>query len=569
MYSSATWLREGAVKAYVAIGMAVLGVQLGSAACAARADSGSTPSGDPYGFDAQACAGMQGRRFGDTRIIAATLARPPYTVRWMGSTRVAQANVPFCRLEAYASPATRSHVGIEIWLPVRTFWNGRFLGVGAGGSMGDVNRVDMAAGVNRGFAVVATDNGHRSPGPRDANQWALGEPERIVDFGHRAQHVATMAGKAATRAFYGRTPDFSYFFGCSQGGQKGMMAAQRYPEDYDGIVAGAPVYSWANLMTQQAWSVRALTETPRSSLSVKQMQALQDAALKRCAAAHDVIVDPRQCVFDPAELACPRADDATCLLPEQVVSARKMYAGPSTSNGRPLHAGFARGGERAWEQLYGAVSADGAVGGGSWLGVYRYMALDDPTFTLPQLDFDRDPALAKSKLGPHLDSDDPDLDDFAKRGGKLIVFHGWSDQQTPAGASLDYRDAVLARSRAGDVDRYYRLFMVPGMPHCLPEMSSPTSTPPALGPNLYLFADNAAGVPFTPRNDALTALQYWVERDVAPESFDVRIRHDAAGLSARTVLSCAEPRVPRYLGNGDPLDPAHWRCENRTEGSAR
>ena len=319
------------MKAYVAIGMAVLGVQLGSASSPARADSGSTPSGDPYAFDAEACAGMQGRRFGDTRIVAATLARPPYTVRWMGSTRIAQANVPFCRLEAYASPATRSHIGIEIWLPVRAFWNGRFLGVGAGGSMGDVNRVDMAAGVNRGFAVVATDNGHRSPGPRDANHWALGEPERIVDFGHRAQHVATIAGKAATRAFYGRTPDFAYYFGCSQGGQKGMMAAQRYPEDYDGIVAGAPVYSWANLMTQQAWSVRALTETPHSALSVEQMQALQDAALKRCAAAHGVIVDPRQCAFDPAELACPRADDDTCLLPEQVVSARKMYAGPSTS----------------------------------------------------------------------------------------------------------------------------------------------------------------------------------------------------------------------------------------------
>jgi len=529
----------------------------------ARTDGTFRPAAapDPYAEDAAACRAMQDRRFGEGVIFASTLARPPYAVRWMNSVSTATARTAFCRLEGYANPVARSHIGFEVWLPVRSAWNGRFLAVGAGGSMGDVNRLDLADGVNRGFAAVATDNGHRSPAPRERNDWALGEPERIVDFGHRANHVTTVAGKAAAEAFYGRRPSFSYFFGCSQGGMKGLMAAQRYPDDYDGIVAGAPVKSWIDAMTQQAWSVRALTETPSSALSVPQMQALQDAARRRCAGPNGLIADPRRCAFDPAELLCPAKDGGVCLSAEQVTAVRKLYAGPSTSTGRRIFPGFSPGGERAWEQFYGEVSPDGTRGGGSWLGVYRYMVFDDPTWTLPQLDFDRDPEIAKRKLGDAFDAENPDLRRFADRGGKLIVFHGWADQQLPALSSVEYWEAVVSRGSREAGDRHFRLFMVPGMTHCTPELVAPGAPTPR-GPNLNLLREYDPSVPFSAENDALTALQRWVEQGIPPTHFDVRVSDGPAGVTPRAVRACKAPEVAAYRGSGDPLRTENWSCED-------
>jgi hypothetical protein len=523
------------------------------------ASSAAADIRDPLSADARACAAMQGRTFSGGHVAAATLARPPFNASWMGSARSATARVPFCRLEGAVSPVERSHIGFEVWLPVRTAWNGRFLAVGAGGSMGDINRPALADGVNRGFASVATDNGHRSASPRDPNDWALREWERIVDFGSRAQLVVTRVGKAATAAHYGRAAERSYFAGCSQGGTKGMIMAQRHPEEFDGILAGAPVYSWVDEMTQQAWNVRALTETPRSALTIAEMQALQDAAVQRCAGPNGLITDPRRCDFDPAELQCPRAGGGECLAPEQIAAVRKLYSGPRTSDGRKIFPGFSPGGERGWAQFYEKVSPDGTVGGGSWLGVYRYMALDEPTFTLPQLDFDVHPFRASRKLSAVLDVGTPNLDAFARRGAKLIVFHGWADQQVPAQSSLDYHAAIVARRKRDEVDRHFRLFMVPGMAHCWADVVPPTS-PPARGPNLFLHVDYDPDVPLTPQNDALTALQAWVEQDEAPEDFVVRVSWPEAGVSPRTVRACPEPRVAEYRGTGDPLDAANWRC---------
>jgi hypothetical protein len=511
--------------------------------------------------DSAACAGLEGRRLGNSSIAAATFVRPPYYTRSMNSSFTVTVVTPFCRLEAEANPVSRSHIVFEVWLPMRANWNGRFLGVGAGGSMGAVNTNGLADGVNRGFASVATDNGHRSPGPRDGNEWALGERERIIDFGHRANHFMTQAGEAIVQAYYGRHAQFAYYVGCSQGGTKGMMEAQRYPNDYDGILAGAPVYSWVNEMTQQAWNVRALTETPHSALTVEQLQSLQDAAVKRCGGPNGLIADPRQCDFEPAQLECPQPDGKTCLSPEQVTAVRKIYAGPHTSDGKPIFPGMARGGERGWEQIYLTVRADGSAGGGSWYGVYRYMVFDDPGWTLPQLNFDRDPAYAKRKIGPLLDPDGTDLDAFAKHGGKLISYHGWADQQVPPQSTIDYHAAVVARGSRERVDQYYRLFMVPGMAHCREE-TVPSSAPTSRGPNLGFQTEYEPGVAFTPENDALTALQQWVEDGRAPTQFVVRVRNDAAGITPRTVRACAEPAQAEYRGVGDPLDAANWECRD-------
>ena len=528
---------------------------------AAESNTGGNSARNAHSADAAKCASMYGKRFGGARVVATMLARAPFHVYWMNSAPTAnqEARVPFCRLEAIAEPVPRSHIRMEIWLPVAAQWNGRFLGIGAGGSMGDVNRPWLADGVNRGFAAVATDNGHRSPSYRDRNEWALGQPEVIADFGHRAHRVATEAGQAATRAYYGKRAAYSYMLGGSQGGKKALQAAQRYPEAYDGVLAFHPVTSWVHTMTQQAWSVRALTETPGSALSIEQMQALQDAAQAQCAGPNGLIMDPIRCDFDPARLQCPHAEGKPCLNEAQIVAVRKLYDGPRRADGTRIFPGFAPGSERLWAQFYRQVTADGTRGGGSWLGVYRYMVFDDPSWTLDRLDFSRDPDFAKRKLGPVLDADDPNLDRFHKRGGKLLVVQGWSDQQIPPQQSIDYHRAVVARRPAAEVDRYFRLFMVPGMVHGPADVPAPNA-PAVPGPNLRPTGVYDATVPLTPENDALTALQRWVEHGIPPTHFDVRVSVMPAGLTPRGVRACPFPRVAAYRGEGDPMRAENWTC---------
>jgi feruloyl esterase len=312
-------------------------------------------------------------------------------------------------------------------------------------------------------------------------------------------------------------------------------------------------------MIQQAWTVRALTETAQSSLSVEQMQALNDAAIKQCADTNGLITDARECKFDPASLQCPRSG-GVCLSSDQVVAVRKIYAGPGTSSGQQIAPGFARGSERGWENLYGSVKADGTAGGGSWLGVFRYMLFKDSAWVLPRLDFDRDASMAKRMLGPLLDADSGNLSEFAKRGGRLLIYHGWADQQVPAEMSTNYRTSAIARSAAHEVDSYLRLFMVPGMAHCAPE-SVPPGAPAPAGPNLMFQVQYEPGVALTPQNDALTAVQEWVENGRAPSQFVVRVRNESGGITARTIRVCAEPTKARYAGEGDPLDARNWSCE--------
>jgi feruloyl esterase len=504
-----------------------------------------------FAKDASACMAMQGKRIGPGQVAAATFENPPYVTDWNWRPGRVTVDSAFCRLEGIASPSPRSHVRFEVWLPMASRWNGRLLGVGAGNVQGSINNVLLAIGLLRGFAVVATDNGHRSPGGIDGSGWAFGEPERIIDFGYRANHVATEAGKAAILLLYGRQQKYSYYYGCSQGGQKAMMEAQRFPSDYDGIVAGAPIYSWIGEITFQAWGVRAFAEPAGSAITVPQMQALHEAVSKRCGAENGLVMDPRRCDFDPATLQCPTKDGPACLTPAQVTAVRKVYDGPRMSDGTRIIAGASRSSEREWEQFYANVSADGSRGGGSFLGVFRNMVFEDPTWTLRDLDFDRDYLFAKRKLGKILDADSPSLDAFALRGGKLIVYQGWADQQIPPEASIEYRDSVVKRSTDAQVDNYFRLFMVPGMLHCF--------LPPP-GPNLVFQENDSQEAPMTPERDVLGAVQAWVEQGRAPEKFVVRIEDERRGITSRTVLSCREPQHAHYRSSGDPLDAANWQC---------
>ncbi|HYM78921.1 MAG TPA: tannase/feruloyl esterase family alpha/beta hydrolase [Candidatus Dormibacteraeota bacterium] len=479
---------------------------------------------------------------------SAEFVRPPFTAFAGGTAAGGTAvppitvNVPFCRVVGALRPTNDSDIRFELWLPPQADWNSKFQGVGSGDSRGTIEYRALMRGLVRGYATVSTDSGHRSTG---GVIWAFNRPERIIDFGYRAQHLATQAAKTLTQRFYGRALRYSYFVGCSQGGHHGMTEAQRFPEDYDGIIAGAPVYSWTDEMVDQAWNARALQQIPSHALSKDKLPLLAKSVIKACAGPDGLINDPRKCSFDPASLLCKDANDHQCLTSAEVEAVHQMYAGPKKSDGVQLSPGLSRGGESDWDWLWSNPERLG----GSWQGVFRYMVFDDEAWDLPKMNFDRDPELARKKLGNTLNPDNPDLSQFAKHGGKMIVYHGWADDMVPSEGSVNYFDSVLKFLGTTRTKDFYRLFMIPGMAHC------------GRGPgaNVLFQSELARNIPLEPKRDMLTALEHWVEKGEAPEAFVVsRVEED--GQVPRMRLVCPYPSAATYNGTGDPAQAQNWAC---------
>lgn len=496
----------------------------------------------PYS-DADACAALKQARSPSWKVIDAEFVPREFIVD-PPAREPTKTTVPFCRIVGSASPVSGSEIGFEAWLPPRTMWNHRFQGVGTGGSFGRIEYGDLNAALLRGYAAAATDNGHRSSG-YEVN-WAYQQPQRIIDFAYRAQHEVTLAGKALTRKYYRRSARYAYFVGCSQGGHHALMEAQRYPDDYDGILAGAPVYSWINEMSEQAWNAQALSRTPAGALSPAKLALLYKAVLQACGAPDGLVDEPNQCRFDPASLDCSTASSAACLTDTEVDAVRRIYAGPVTSKGVRIYPGLSPGGETAWERLW----SDPAQLGGSWLGVFRYMVYDNPQWQLADIDFDRGPAFAKTKLGSILDPDDADLNRFARRKGKLIVYHGWADGMVPSQSSVDYFNAVNKQLGAARVQSFYRLYMVPGMAHC------------GGGPGNVevLRSKYADDIPLNAEHDLVTALERWVERGRAPAKFYASSVNDQTKV-IRTRLVCSYPAVAKYRGAGDVMSAENYVCQ--------
>jgi feruloyl esterase len=457
----------------------------------------------------------------------------------------------FCRVAGTAKPAPGSEINFEVWLPHADAWNGRFQGIGSGGSAGAIRYPELAAAVRGGYAAVATDNGHTSNSGFDGS-WSLGHPERLIDFGYRAQHEATVAGKAATSAYYGRDADHTYFVGCSQGGHHALMEAQRFPEDYDGIVAGAPANYWVGLMTGEMWSGLATTRVPGQDLPREKLPALGAAVLEACDATDGLvdglIGDPRACDFDPGVLECSGADGPDCLTTGQVTAARAIYAGPTRpSTGEQLFPGYTLGSEYfdapnglgGWGAYWSGITEPG----GSTADFIRYSVFEDPEYDVMQFDFDADWDLANNRpigndetLGSALNAIDPDLSAFKGRGGKLISYHGWADPLVTANLAVSYYESVIADQGGVDptVD-FYRLFMAPGVAHC-------------------------RGGPGPDRFDAVTAIERWVETGVAPEQLVASKVVDGEVTRSRPL--CAFPKVARYAGTGSPDEAANFACVN-------
>lgn len=453
---------------------------------------------------------------------------------------------PFCRVEATARPTADSAIKFEVWIPQAEAWNGKFQGVGNGGYQGSISYLAMAAALRRGYATASTDTGHSG----DDVIFGKGHPEKVIDFGWRAIHVMTDTAKLIVRNATGRFADRSYFVGCSSGGHQAMSEAQRFPADYDGIVAGAPANNRIRQTFGFAWAWSATHRADGTPILDQAALALVTrSVVDRCDAGDGLkdglIDDPRRCAFDPASLVCKgTAAAGSCLTAEQADAVSKVYDGPKNPRtGEQIFTGFPRGSEgfgdaaiQSWRQYITAPREP------SRIGVFRYFLFHDENWKLGSLDYDRDLAFAEERI-PHLAAVNRDLTPFKKRGGKLIMYAGWMDPVVPPQDNAAYYEAV-ARTMGG-YDRtkdFFRLFVAPGMGHC--------SGGP--GPNTF---------------DALTALEQWVEKGVAPDT--LLATHSTGGKADRTRPLCPYPQVARYKGSGSIDEAASFSCAAPPAGPKR
>jgi feruloyl esterase len=376
--------------------------------------------------------------------------------------------VDACRISITSRPTKDSEIGIELVVPEGSAWNGKYLQVGNGGFAGQIPTPQIRAYAAQGYAVAGTDDGHQTKVGTSA-AFALGHREKIADYGWRAIKETTEVSKAVLAASRG-APKRSYFAGCSDGGREALMEAQRFPKDFDGIVAGAPANYMSDLFGISAAQQQALS-APGGYLGSAQLELLQTAALKQCADGGPFIRDPASCHFDPAKLACKKGETEGCLTPAQLASAKAIYGGrKDPRTGKYAFPGFSPGAEavngswNAW--ITGPTEAmhPNAAGYQFSSNAFKYFAFGDPDFDFLKLDLGKGFDEAKAKMTHDLDSASPDLTAFKARGGKLIHYHGWNDPAIPPRSSILYYEDVA--KKMGDQHGFYRMYLVPGMLHC-------------------------------------------------------------------------------------------------------
>lgn len=459
---------------------------------------------------------------------------------------------PFCRVVITARPAAGSEIGIELWLPGAAQWTGRFWGLGNGSFGGQIFHRGLGARVASGYAAVATDTGHRAE-PGDS-RWALGQSDRIIDYGHRSVHLAAVHGKAVTTAYYGRKPQHAYFSAYSNGGRQALMLAQRYPDDYDGIVAGAPAPELTAAYVSLADFQSHLLSEPAARLSASQLARLSDAVLEACDAQDGVrdgvLENPLTCSFDPATLACAANASADCLTPMQIASVRRLYEGSRPAPGAPLNGALARGSERGWHALHFGDQPGGALLRMPVEGFFRHLVVGDASWDLGSFRMEREGQAALRRLPAVLDASDPQISRFVARGGKLILWQGWNDAIVPPSMPLDYYARLVHALGAEQAARSVRLFMAPGVEHGVG------------GPGPDRFGQFASG-DGDPLRSLGAAMRRWVEQGEAPEQV-LAVRHrmpqDPGTEIVRTRPLCAWPRVAVYSGTGNTDEARNFAC---------
>jgi feruloyl esterase len=445
-----------------------------------------------------------------------------------GGPAAAPAILPeHCRVQAVLRPSADSHIEMEVWLPAAN-WNGKFQAVGNGGWAGSISYAAMATALQEGYATASNDTGHKGGNAL----FAIDHPEKLVDFAYRAIHEMTVQSKAMIGAYYNRAPRLSYFNGCSTGGRQGLMSAQKYPEDFDAIVAGAP----ANFQTHlHAWDLSAsipVLKNPAAAVPAAKLQMVNEAVIEACDARDGVtdrlLNDPRACTFDVASLQCKAGDAENCLTAAQVESVKRVYAPARTSSGAIVFPGKEPGSETGWGGAIGGGQQPGGVPLGSFLVAYNDAAWDWRGFEM-----DRDLKAVDEKVGSIVNAVNPDLRAFKARGGKLLMYHGWNDTAISPRNAIDYHTSVLQRMGRGQ-DEWFRLFMAPGMQHC-------------------------GGGPGPNQVNWMAVLERWREANVEPDRIEAsRATNNRVDM---TRPLCPYPQVARYTGIGSTNDAGNFVCK--------
>ena len=439
----------------------------------------------------------------------------------------------YCEVSAIISPVPGSKIYTVYRLPEN--WNGRMLGLGGGGWAGNLAlsapltgpRRTADLGLPRGYATAQTDGGHRSSDATDAS-WTRNNPVAVTDFSHRAIPEMTVLGKQVVARYYGRASTKNYDTACSTGGRMGMMETQRYPEDYDGVIAGAPVYS---LLVQSSNTVRdQIFKAPGASISLEQIKVVHDAVLEACDAADGlkdgVVTDPRRCGWKPESLKCKKGEaSGACLTSAQVEALNKAYRTVRTRSGIVGNYGLPRGSEAGWNPFVPTVPGPRTVLNGD-LGDLIPLMFGEAGFDPAKFDIEKQQAaIHRTPFAAEYEATSTDLSKFFGRGGKLLLWHGFDDPGPSPFATIDYYERAVKANGGANL----RLFVVPGVYHCMG------------GPGADTF-------------DPLTAMEQWAERGTPPETMVAK--NTRAGFE-RPV--CAWPKLP-YYRSGDPASASSFAC---------
>jgi hypothetical protein len=532
-------MRKLAALALVGIGTCAVGVVSGQTADSER----------------QACSQIQKLSVAQAEIVQATVVEAgKLALDQAGNDPIFSTLPAFCRVVALSKPSTDSNIKVEVWLPLAG-WNGKFIGQGNGGFAGSISYQGLAVAVLSGSASGGTDAGHTG-GATDAD-WALGHPEKVIDFGYRGVHTMTELSKTVVQAFYQSAAQHNYFSSCSDGGREALMEAQRFPGDYDGILAGAPAYNWTSLLSRAADLSKQMLSKAENNLPASKVPAISKAVLVACQRNEPgpFLADPRTCKFSPEMMRCKGAENDSCLTQAQVTMVKAIYASSNLRDGKLVYHGLLPGGELGDNGWPGWITGNGkekTEGESYGQGYFRNIVYSNPNWELKSFDLDRDLKVAENKTGQALNAVNPDLRAFKAHGGKLILYHGWNDPAISPLATIDYYNSVVESVGRPETEEFVRLFLVPGLQHC------------GGGPGVADFGQRGATFDpalDNPANNITFALEAWVEKGTAPEqviargSFEVQ---DRKFPFAEPI--CAYPKAAEYKGSGDLKDAASYAC---------
>ena len=479
---------------------------------------------------ATTCEALAGLKLADTTITSAeSVAAGAFVAPGgRGGRGAAQPDLPaFCRVAATLKPSADSDIKIEVWMPASN-WNGKYQAVGNGGWNGTIGYPAMMTALRRGYATSSTDTGHAG----DTAEFAFGHPEKLIDFGYRSVHDMTVKAKAIIGAYYDNPLKYAYWNGCSAGGRQAMKEAQKFPADFDGIIAGSPGLDWTG-RSVGAMRIAQVAKDENARVTPAKAQIIHAAAIEACDATDGikdgVIDDPKKCTFDPGVLECKGADAPNCLTKAQAQTARMMYMSPVNPKTKREITGLEPGSELGWTD-------QGWTGGArnAGLSLFRFVVYKDPMWDADKFNFETDVVRAEADAEV-TNALDPNLKPFFDRGGKLIQYHGWADPQISPGNSVQYYKRVTdANGGVARVQASHRLFMAPGMGHC----------GGGEGPNTF---------------DMMTAIEQWVENKTAP--VQIVASHSRDGKVDRTRPLCPYPQVASYKGSGSTDEAANFVCK--------